>query len=93
MRQREDRAEVLVDVFLEAGWDVPHGIWAIDADVWFTARFLGPHRAREMSARIEIKRNGTISITGMSLIPKNEKETEAAAKEVLRAAGLGEWLR
>jgi hypothetical protein len=82
--QRLERAEVLVDVFLEAGWTVPSDVRDPHGDVWFIAYSPKDHDI----AQIAVERNGVISVLGLNPPTSSKK----AAVSVLRAAGLEDWL-
>jgi hypothetical protein len=88
-RAQRQRALVLEDLFLEAGWTISESVHELpnleltDSNFVFTAR-----RSRHI-AWIFVHSNGKIST-----IPRSNIEAQQAkADKVIRAAGLGEYLR
>lgn len=95
-RQKErERAAVLVDLFLEQGWSVPDGVEHLyGLNVWFIAyKNPNPRERNRYAAEIIVQDDGGIHVTGFFSLGFGSEAAQLEAEKVLRAAGLGEWIR
>ena len=77
-----------MDLFLEADWKVPWGIYEQTEIIWLNA-FWGSELNENSRVPITVYEDGNIGVGTMYTAP----DLQAKAKQLLRAAGLGEYLQ